>query len=228
VSAGYEDTIVLRDVSITVPAGGVAALIGPNGAGKSTLLKTVSGLVRPISGTVKVFGEDVTSLSPHQRTRRGVCHIPEGRAVYRRLSVRENLIMQAEKGHETAALERAVSVFPRLGERLRQQAGTLSGGEQQMLSMARAYIRDQRLIIVDEPSLGLAPLVVEMVFEFLERSLVQERSASLLIVDQFVHRVLDMADRAYVMRRGQVVFSGSSAELRDTDVFSHYLASGSV
>ncbi|MGD9700999.1 MAG: ABC transporter ATP-binding protein [Acidimicrobiia bacterium] len=223
VVAGYESTTVLRGVSLTVPANSVTALLGPNGAGKSTLLKTVSGLLRPSSGMVEVYGDDVTRLAPHKRASLGVCHIPEGRAVYKRLTVRENIIMQAERGREDRALELAADAFPRLGERLTQQAGTLSGGEQQMLAMARAYVRDQRLILVDEASLGLAPLLVGAIFDFLQNQLVKERGVAILVVDQFVHRALDMAETAYVITNGEIAFSGTAAELKSGDVFAHYL-----
>lgn len=224
ITAGYEHTTVLRDVHLVIPAGSVVALIGPNGAGKSTLLKTVSGLVRPTAGTVRLFGEDVTKLPPNRRARRGVCHIPEGRGIYKRLTVRENLLMQADAGDEQAAIERATEAFPVLGKRLQQLAGTMSGGEQQMLSMARTYTRDQRLILVDEASLGLAPIIVDEIFSFLHR-IVAEKGASLLIVDQFVHRALEMAQTAYVLNRGEITLSGTSDELRDMDVFAEYMGS---
>lgn len=224
VEAGYEHTTVLRDVSLTVPAGGVTALLGPNGAGKSTLLKTVSGLLRPSSGSVELYGTDVTKLAPHQRARRGVCHIPEGRAIYKNLTVRENLLMQCEQGTEERAIELASDAFPVLGERLGQLAGTLSGGEQQMLAMSRTYVRDQRLILVDEASLGLAPFLVDQIFDFLHR-LVQEKSIALLIVDQFVARALDMAETAYVLARGEIVFDGTATELAGRDIFETYLGS---
>ena len=224
VTAGYENTTILRDVQLVVPAGSVVALIGPNGAGKSTLLKTVSGLVKPTSGTVQLFGEDVTELQPNRRARKGLCHIPEGRGIYKRLTVRENLLMQADAGGEEGAIERATEAFPVLGKRLQQLAGTLSGGEQQMLSMARTYTRDQRLILVDEASLGLAPIIVDAIFAFLQR-IVAEKGTSLLIVDQFVHRALDMAQTAYVLNRGEITLSGTSEELSNMDVFAEYLSS---
>ncbi|MDO8361517.1 MAG: ABC transporter ATP-binding protein [Actinomycetota bacterium] len=220
--AGYDHTTVLRSVSLTVPAGSVTALLGPNGAGKSTLLKVVSGLVRPTSGTVAMEGEIVTKLPPNQRARKGLCHIPEGRGVYKRLTVRDNLVMQCHAGDETAAIERAAEAFPILGRRINQMAGTMSGGEQQILSMARAYTRDQRLILVDEASLGLAPIIVDEIFNFLHR-IVNEKGTSLLIVDQFVHRALDMAQTAYVMNRGEITFSGTSAEVAALDVFGEYM-----
>jgi branched-chain amino acid transport system ATP-binding protein len=222
VVAGYDHTTVLRGVSLTVPAGAVVALLGPNGAGKSTLLKTISGLVRPTSGSVRLFGDEVSSLPPNRRARYGLCHIPEGRGIYKRLTVRENLLMQAMKGDERAAIDRATEAFPRLGERINQVAGTMSGGEQQMLSMARAYTRDQKLILVDEASLGLAPIIVDLIFDFLRR-IVTERGTSLLIVDQFVHRALDMAQTAYVLNRGEISVSGTSADVREMDVFAEYM-----
>lgn len=222
IEAGYGHTTILRGVHMTVPAGAVTALLGPNGAGKSTLLKTVSGLVRPTSGSVRIFDDEVTTLAPFRRTRMGLCHVPEGRAIYPRLSVRENLVMQSEPGQEARAIELAAEAFPVLGERLNQQAGTLSGGEQRMLAMCRTYVRDQRLILVDEASLGLAPFLVDQIFEFLQR-LVAEKDVALLIVDQFVDRALDMAETGYVMRRGEIAFAGTADELRDRDVFGEYL-----
>jgi branched-chain amino acid transport system ATP-binding protein len=222
VVAGYEQSTVLRDVTLTVPAGQVVALLGPNGAGKSTLLKTISGLVAPTAGTVTMFGQDVTKLRPAERAKQGLCHIPEGRGIYKRLTVRDNLIMQSAPGDERGAIDRATDAFPILGNRLGQQAGTMSGGEQQMLSMARAYTGNQKLILVDEASLGLAPIVVDAIFDFLRR-IVAERGISLLIVDQFVHRALDLAQSAYVMRHGAIVKAASAEELKGVDVFSEYL-----
>jgi branched-chain amino acid transport system ATP-binding protein len=221
---GYGRSTVLRDVSVTVPAGSVTALVGPNGAGKTTLLRTISGFLAPTRGRISLFGEDITTLSAHRRFERGLCHVPEGRGVFRSLTVRDNLIMQSRRGHEREALEKAVTSFPILGERIRQVAGTLSGGEQQMLAMAAAYVRDSRVILVDEASLGLAPLVVDAIFGFLER--VSGDGTSLLIVDQFVTRALAMASTAYVLRQGSVVYSGPADQLADTDVFSSYIGAG--
>jgi branched-chain amino acid transport system ATP-binding protein len=221
---GYGRSTVLRDVSVTVPAGSVTALVGPNGAGKTTLLRTISGFLAPTRGRISLFGEDITTLSAHRRFERGLCHVPEGRGVFRSLTVRDNLIMQSRRGHEREALEKAVTSFPILGERIRQVAGTLSGGEQQMLAMAAAYVRDSSVILVDEASLGLAPLVVDAIFGFLER--VSGDGTSLLIVDQFVTRALAMASTAYVLRQGSVVYSGPADQLADTDVFSSYIGAG--
>jgi branched-chain amino acid transport system ATP-binding protein len=215
---------VLRGVSITVPASCVVALLGPNGAGKSTLLKTVAGVVHPTSGTILFDGDDVTQLGAYQRARRGLCTIPEGRGVFRSLTVRENLVMQADKGKEGDAVERAMAAFPVLGERLSQQAGTLSGGQQQMLAMAQAYVRQSRLILVDEASLGLAPVLVDVIFEFLHR-VTREQGVSLLIVDQFVTRALEMASAAYVLRQGEIVYDGPPADLLAGNVFEQYVGS---
>jgi branched-chain amino acid transport system ATP-binding protein len=226
VTSGYGHTTILRDISISVPAGSVTALIGPNGAGKTTLLKTISGLLIPSAGSVHLDGEDVTALAPNQRAAKGLCHIPEGRGIFRRLTVKQNLMLQADKGSEARAIELAADAFPILGERVNQLAGTLSGGEQQMLAIARTYVRDQKVILVDEASLGLAPLLVGSIFDFLHR-LVQERNVSLLIVDQFVQRALAMASKAYVLRHGEMSFEGSAEQLRDTDVFAEYLGGSS-
>jgi branched-chain amino acid transport system ATP-binding protein len=220
---GYDGTTVLRDVSLTVPAGEVTALLGPNGAGKSTLLRAVSGFLPASKGSITLFGEDVTKHAAHRRFAAGLCHVPEGRGVFRSLTVRENLLMQARKGEEGEAIERATSAFRILEERMGQVAGTLSGGQQQMLAMASAYVRNPRLVLVDEASLGLAPLVVEEIFAFLHR--ITTEGAALLIVDQFVMRALGMATTAYVLRRGEVVYAGNARELADGDLFSHYVGS---
>jgi branched-chain amino acid transport system ATP-binding protein len=224
VQSGYERTTILRDVSLQVKAGSVTALIGPNGAGKSTLLKTAVGLLNATEGEIFVNGEAVTGRPPYSLVRSGVCLIPEGRAVYKSLTVRENLIMQARRGEEGEVIERASSAFPLLGRRLNQRAGTLSGGEQQMLAMSAAYSRRPSLILVDEPSMGLAPLVVDLIFEFLQQ--VANDGAALLLVDQYVTRVLTMATQAYVLRRGQIVFGGAPQELLAGEIFEQYMGTG--
>ena len=222
-SSGYVGTRVLHDVTLDVPAGSVVALLGANGAGKSTLLGTIAGLIRPSKGSIVINGTDVTKWSPHRRTAVGLCYIPEGHAIFRRLSVRENIEVQSEAGSETEAVARAIEAFPALAKRLSQQAGTLSGGEQQMLAIARAYVRNPDLILVDEASLGLAPLIVDAIFEFLQG--VTERGAALLIVDQFVTRALSMASTAYVLRRGEISYSGNADELMQSDLFASYIGS---
>jgi branched-chain amino acid transport system ATP-binding protein len=226
VTSGYGHTTILRNVSIQVPTGSVTALLGPNGAGKTTLLKTISGLIKPNSGTIHLDGSDVTAMAPNQRAALGLCHIPEGRGIFRRLTVKQNLLLQSAKGEEEKAIALASEAFPILGKRINQLAGTLSGGEQQMLAIARTYVKEQRFILVDEASLGLAPLLVDSIFEFLHR-LVEERKVSLLIVDQFVQRALAMASTAYILRHGEIAFSGSAEQLRNQDVFAEYLGTGS-
>jgi branched-chain amino acid transport system ATP-binding protein len=221
VSAGYGPTAVLREVSFTVPAGSVVALLGPNGAGKTTVLRAVSGLLPVRSGKIRMAGRDVTRERAHRRFARGLCHVPEGRGVFRGLTVRENLVLQAAAGQEDDALERAVTAFPILGERLGQQAGTLSGGQQQMLAMAAAHVRNPGLVLVDEASLGLAPIIVDEIFGFLQQR--ADDGAALLIVDQFARRALALAATAYVLRRGRIVHGGPAAELLNSDLFGSYL-----
>jgi branched-chain amino acid transport system ATP-binding protein len=221
VSAGYAGVAVLRDVSLVVPSSSVVALLGPNGAGKTTLLRVASGLLRPAAGRVTLDGADVTGLSPHQLAARGLCHVPEGRGVFPPLTVRENLVLFSAAGAEKAAIERAVDVFPRLADRLEQSAGTMSGGEQQMLALARAYISGAPVILLDEVSMGLAPVVVDAIFEFLER--VAQEGTSLLIVEQYVNKALAIADYAYILGRGRITFAGDASELVDEDVFHRYL-----
>jgi branched-chain amino acid transport system ATP-binding protein len=218
--AGYAETTVLRGVSLTVPDSSVVALLGPNGAGKTTLLRVASGLLRPTAGTMTFDGVDVTGHRPHQLAGRGVCHVPEGRGVFPSLTVRENLSLQAGRGGKDG-LAKAVEAFPRLGERLSQTAGTLSGGEQQMLALARSYIANPTVMLLDEVSMGLAPKIVDEIFEFLGR--VAHEGASLLLVEQYVTRALALADYVYLLNRGQVAYRGEPSELQDEDVFARYL-----
>ena len=219
IGAGYGEHTVLRDVSLTVQPGTVVAVLGPNGAGKTTVLRVASGLLRPSAGAVLLGGEDVTRARPHARARRGLCHIPEGRGIYPTLTVRENLVLSSRQGEE-AALDRATSAFPVLGSKLRQAAGQLSGGQQQMLSLVRAYLTEPKLVLVDEASMGLAPVIVDQVFEFLGQ--IAASGAALVIVEQYVSRALALADRVYLLNKGGVVFSGQPKDVGD-DLFAHYL-----
>jgi branched-chain amino acid transport system ATP-binding protein len=221
IEVAYGATTVLRGVDLTVPSGKVVALLGPNGAGKTTLLRTVSGLNKPTAGTVRLHGEDVTRTGTHSRCGDGLIHIPEGRGVFRGLTVRENLVMQSPRGQERDAIEKAVSAFPILGSRLGQTAGTLSGGQQQMLAMSAAYVRDARLILVDEPSLGLAPIIVDEIFAFLAGLITAGRS--LLMVDQFVAKALAMSDDVYVLKQGRVVHHGPAGSLTTEELAEQYL-----
>jgi branched-chain amino acid transport system ATP-binding protein len=221
VTAGYGDTVVLRDVSLSVPDSKVVALLGPNGAGKTTLLRTASGLIRPTGGRIVLDGEDVTGKRAYVLARKGLCHLPEGRGIFPSLNVRDNLVLQSPKGEEAASIELAVAAFPVLATRLRQQAGSLSGGEQQMLALVRAFVSKPKVVVVDEASLGLAPLVVDRIFETLRQ--IVASGTSLLLVEQYVTRALDLADSVYLLNRGHVVFSGAADELAGEDVFKRYL-----
>jgi len=219
--AGYDEHIVLRDINLAVPAASVVALLGPNGAGKTTLLRVACGLLRPAAGTVRLNGEDVTHLSAHRRTARGCCFVSGGRGVFPSLTVRENLALFAGRG-DTAGVDKAVAAFPRLGERLGQPAGTMSGGEQQMLGLARAYVRNPQIVLLDEVSMGLAPKVIEEIFQFLRR--LADQGVSLLVVEQYVNLALQLADQVSILNRGRITFTGRPAELAGKDVFDHYVA----
>jgi branched-chain amino acid transport system ATP-binding protein len=225
VSAGYAGTMVLRDVTLVVPPSSVVALLGANGAGKTTLLRVASGLIRPSSGQLMLEGEFVTGRSPHALVSRGICHVPEGRGVFPTLSVRDNLVLQAVRSEESVALERAVSAFPILGRRMSQLAGTMSGGEQQMLALARAYVQQPRVVLLDEVSMGLAPTVVDEIFAFL--GLLASEGSSLLLVEQYITRALAVADLVYLLARGRVTFAGEPTELNQDDVFASYVGLGS-
>jgi branched-chain amino acid transport system ATP-binding protein len=218
VTAGYGETTVLRDVDLVVPDGATVALLGPNGAGKTTLLRVASGLLRPRSGQVLVDGVDVTGKAPHVLTQMGLCHVPEGRGVFGQLTVRDNLLLQA--GGRTEAVEQATSAFPRLGERLDQAAGTMSGGEQQMLALARAYVQQPRTVLLDEVSMGLAPVVVDEIFGFL--GTLAREGAALLLVEQYVTKALAMADYVVLLNKGRVSFWGEPGELDGQDLFKQY------
>ncbi len=221
VTAGYDDTVVLRQVSLSVPRSGVVALLGPNGAGKTTLLRTAAGLLRPMSGRVRLQGTDVTGSGAHELARAGLCHLPEGRGIFPSLSVGENLLLATPKGKATDAVEVVGGHFPALSMRLKQLAGSLSGGEQQMLALARAFLTEPAVVVVDEPSVGLSPIVVEQIFASLEA--VVQRGTAVLLVEQYVDRALELADSVYLLNRGSVVFSGAADELSGSDIFVRYL-----
>ncbi len=221
ITAGYGSTIVLRDVSLAVPPASVVALLGPNGTGKTTLLRVTSGLLAPVGGEICVDGEVVTKERPHDLVGRGLCHVPEGRGVFPSLSVRDNLTVFAPHG-ESVAIDRAVTAFPRLGERLRQVAGTLSGGEQQMLALARAYVQNPRFVLLDEVSMGLAPVIIDEIYLFLAK--LAAEGAALLLVEQYAERALALADYVFVLSRGRIEFAGEPGELADADLLRYYLA----
>jgi branched-chain amino acid transport system ATP-binding protein len=200
------------------------ALLGANGAGKSTLLRTISGLIKPTAGRISILGEDVTKSAAYQRTSRGLCEIPEGRGIFPSLTVRENLVLLSPRRREPDATARALDMFPVLKGRMSQTAGSLSGGEQQMLAVARAIIARPAVVLFDEVSLGLAPLVVERIYDAV-RAIITTGSA-VLLVEQYVDRALDLADSALVLDRGRVAYSGSASQLRSVDLLETYLGAG--
>jgi branched-chain amino acid transport system ATP-binding protein len=217
--AGYGATKVLHGVDLEVAPGTVVALLGANGAGKTTLLRACSGLLRASSGAVMLDGEDVTGLAPHALARRGLCHVPEGRAIYPDLTVTENLKIFADGASD--AIERGTAPFPALRAKLAQRAGTLSGGEQQMLALTRAYLCQPRYVLLDEVSLGLAPMIVDVIFDSLRE--LAAKGAAMLLVEQYVHKALELADTYYVLAKGRVAFSGMSSELDTEQLAEAYL-----
>ena len=219
--AGYGDAVVLHSVDLVVPEGQVVALLGANGAGKTTLLRAASGLLQPTHGQLLLDDQDITSWPAHQRARAGVGHVPEGRGIFRNLTVRQNLRLQAKNISVDEANERAVGAYPILGERLEQVAGTMSGGQQQMLALVRGYLDGPRFLLLDEVSMGLAPIVVDEIFDFLQRLTAQ--GTGLLLVEQYVSRALALADLVYVLNQGEVVFCGEPAEVDADALFEQYL-----
>ena len=223
VTAGYGTTQVLYGVDLDVPAGKAVALLGANGAGKTTLLKVGAGVLRPFSGHLYVDDRDVTRQSPHGRAREGVCLIPEGHGIFRQLSVKENLAMYVQGKKVRDAIEKSASFFPVLGQRLNQDAGTLSGGQQQMLAVSRALCTDAQIILADELSLGLAPVIIDEIFAAIEALLAEGRS--LLLVEQYAERALSIASYVYILSKGTVVFQGTPEECITEDVFARYVGS---
>ena len=221
VTACYGRIQVLHGVDLVVPRGEVVALLGPNGAGKTTTLKVATGQHPVGSGCVHVAGRHVNGVRPDALARSGRCTIPEGRGVFRNLTVRENLKMATYSGTpEAQVVERAVDRFPRLGERLDQVVGTMSGGEQQMLAMARGLATDPALLIIDELSMGLAPLIVAELYEIVAG--IAREGVSILVVEQFARTVLGVADRAVIMQHGHVIAAGSPADL-EAELSAAYL-----
>jgi branched-chain amino acid transport system ATP-binding protein len=218
----YGTALALRDVTFDVPRNSALAVLGPNGAGKSTLARTLSGLVPAAAGTFGLDGLDLTGRTPDTIRRAGLVHLPEGRGVFPTLTVVENLRMATacDRRGRAEALDRAFEIFPVLRERQRQAAGTLSGGEQQMLSLARALMVDPRLVIADELSLGLAPKMVDVVFESLRRA--RSAGVAVLMIEQFASRALDFADHCLVLQRGRIAWAGDTA-LAGPELLRRYL-----
>ncbi len=207
----------VKNVSFEVGDGEIVALIGANGAGKSTILKTVSGLMHPRTGTITFCGQNITHTEAYKLLRTGLAHVPEGRRIFLQMSVQENLEMGAyiNKSVSQEDLEMVFNYFPRLKERRKQVAGTLSGGEQQMLAMSRALMSHPKLMMLDEPSMGLAPIIVDQVFGIIKE--LHKSGTTILLVEQNARKALQIADRAYVLETGSITLTGTGAELAKSD-----------
>ena len=227
INVSYGSVQALRGVSMQIDTGEMVALLGANGAGKTTTLRTISGLIAPTAGEILFEGNRIDGLPAHEVITTGIAHLPEGRDLFPSLTVEENLrfgywTRRKDKGGYAAALDRAFRFFPKLAERRRQAAGTMSGGERQMLAMARALMPEPAVLLLDEPSAGLAPLIVEQLFDILRE--VNGEGTAVLIVEQFVHMALANSHRAYVLAKGEVVLEDRSANLADNpDLIASYL-----
>jgi branched-chain amino acid transport system ATP-binding protein len=229
VRAGYGSVAVLEGVSLHVAEGEAVTVLGPNGAGKTTLLRVISGVVPARAGTIERAGSERRRASSHSVARSGIGHVPEGRGIFPGLTVSDNLELgsfgagdrngDADLG---ARMTFVLELFPWIKDRRKQAAGTLSGGEQQMLAIGRALMGNPQVLLLDEPSLGLSPLMVQRVFDALEQ--IRARGLSILLVEQNLTHALALADRGYVMNRGQIVLEGSADELKESDMFSHYIS----
>jgi len=218
-STYYEAMRALDDVSFFVDEGEIVSLIGANGAGKSTVLHTLSGLIRPKSGSIQFLGRDISAIPPHGIVALGLAHVPEGRRIFSRMTVRENLEMGAYAQKDRARILKDMDVvfesFPRLKERIRQLAGTLSGGEQQMLSVGRAMMSSPRLLMLDEPSMGLSPILVNEIFRIIRK--LKDLGTTILLVEQNAKVALSVSDRAYVLETGRIVLEGRSEEILNNE-----------
>jgi len=219
IQVAYGKIIAVKDVSVTVNEGEIVTLIGSNGAGKSTTLRTISGLIKPKSGEITFNGKRIDGVPGHEIVGMGICHSPEGRRIFPRMTVKENLELGAflrnDKAAVNADMDRVLDLFPRLKERIKQTAGTMSGGEQQMLAVSRALMGDPKLLLLDEPSMGLAPVLVELIFDTIVK--IRKQGITILLIEQNATAALEVADRAYVLESGKVKMSGSAAELRSDD-----------
>jgi branched-chain amino acid transport system ATP-binding protein len=218
-SVAYGKIVAVKGISFNVNKGEIVTLIGSNGAGKSTTLRTISGLLAPKSGTITFKGEQISGMQGHDVVKKGITQSPEGRRIFPRMTVSENLDLGAflrnDKSEIAADFDRVLELFPRLRERLTQKAGTMSGGEQQMLAVARAMMGRPELLLLDEPSMGLAPVLVELIFETIVK--IREQGTTILLVEQNALAALDVADRAYVLESGTVKMSGNASELASND-----------
>ncbi len=227
VNAKYSDNHVLHDVSLAIPTGSMVAILGANGAGKSSILRAISGQIRDTTGSIKLHGQELAGMAACQVASAGIAHCPEGRQMFGPMTVRENMLLGAFTRKDFAAieldLERMFTLFPRLKERAGQLAGTLSGGEQQMLAIARALMLRPRILLLDEPSMGLAPNIVNDVFAIIDK--LRTDGLTIVLVEQFARRALSIADFGYVLSRGEIVMSGSASELAsDAGLVASYLS----
>jgi len=220
-TTGYDGVPVVFDVSLEVNQAEFVAIVGSNGAGKTTILRTISGLLKPISGEIEFEGKQIHKLSAHEIVRLGIAHVPEGRHVFGKMSVKDNLLMGAYTLNDRAKVNKLLNevfeIFPRLKERENQKAETLSGGEQQMLAIGRALMAEPKLMLVDEMSLGLMPMMVDKVLETLKQ-INKEKGVTILLVEQKVQEALEMADRGYVLQTGRIVAHGTGKELLESDL----------
>jgi branched-chain amino acid transport system ATP-binding protein len=218
-SVAYGKILAVKDVSFTVNQGEIVTLIGSNGAGKSTTLRTISGLLHPRTGSIAFKGETISGKAGHEVVKLGITQSPEGRRIFPRMTVSENLdlgaFLRKDKEGVAADYDRVLELFPRLKERINQKAGTMSGGEQQMLAVARALMGKPELLLLDEPSMGLAPVLVELIFATIKT--IREQGVTVLLVEQNALAALDVADRAYVLESGSIKMSGSAKELASND-----------
>lgn len=220
-NVGYGDLQVLWDVNFEVREGEIVVLVGANGAGKSTTIKTISALIKPISGTIEFDGTRIDQLQPYHIIDYGIVHVPEGRRLFPTMNVEENLLMGALKGEakekRAQTIEEVYDIFPRLKERRKQMAGTMSGGEQQMLAVGRGLMSLPRFMMFDEPSLGLAPILVQEIFNIVKN--IHQRKVTILLVEQNVTQTLALCDRAYALENGKIVMQGTGAELLNDQNF---------
>lgn len=224
--AGYNNVPILNSLNIIANSGDITVVIGPNGAGKSTLLKTISGLIPTNSGSIKFDGDEISKMPPDEIVKLGIIHVPEGRMIFNRLTVSENLLMgafqQSNTNKKKEDFERVLNLFPILSKRLGQLGGTLSGGEQQMLAIGRGLMSSPKLLMLDEPSLGIAPIIVEQIFDLIDE--IKKTGVSILMVEQNASKALKAADFGYVIELGNLQTSGSSISLlNDKDIKKYYL-----
>jgi len=216
----YGNIHALKGISITVDEAEIVTLIGGNGAGKSTTLNTISGLLHPHPGAIRLSGEDLTKFKPHEIVMKGIVQVPEGRRIFGRLTVTENLEMGAfilkDKKKIATSMERVFTIFPRLKERRKQVGGTLSGGEQQMLATGRAMMAEPKILLMDEPSMGLAPVLVDSIFDTIQE--LHRTGTTILLVEQNARAALDVADRGYVLQTGEIIISGTAEDLRNNEI----------